>query len=79
MISAASRVVRLVNKQSDRDIVAHLSELLEEAKDGKIVGLIATAHYGSDDFAYVGSGSFCRHPHLAATAIGNLMAKFFPR
>lgn len=79
MSSAADRclgkVVRLVERQPDRDTVHQLEALLEEAKAGKIVGLLAAVHYGGSAYAYLGSGSMCSDPSRGLAAAHRLATK----
>lgn len=73
----STNLVRLVPNEADQRIVEQLRILLEEALRGEIVGLIAAAHYGADEYSYSGAGSFCAQPHLAAGALRNLSERFF--
>lgn len=68
----ARSLVRVVERRVDERIVQYLETLLEDARNGKVVGLLATVHYGKDDFAYTGAGSFCDQPSIGAVALTRL-------
>jgi hypothetical protein len=52
-----------------------LQALLEEARQGKVVGFIAAVHYGGKEFGYVGSGSMCDCPTLGIASAHKLATK----
>lgn len=55
--SPKARVISLLKRQPDKDVVEYLRQLLDEAERGEIVGVVAACHYGGDDFGYTGAGS----------------------
>ena len=74
----SSPVIQLVAARSNDDFVRKLEDLLKEANQGKVVGLIVAAHYGGAEYGYAGSGSFCDQPQLAGSALRHLWDAFFP-
>lgn len=68
------RRLALVERRVDPQVVEHLSELLEDAKQGRVVGLIAAAHYGGREHGYYGSGSLSQ-PGLGIQAVAHLAKK----
>jgi hypothetical protein len=68
-------VIRLVERRRDEDAIKHLEQLLQEAREGKIIGLLAAVHYGGSDYGYVGSGSMCHNPGVGITAAHRLATK----
>ncbi len=50
--------------------------LLEDARAGRIRGVIVAAHYDSHDFGLAGAGSLCRQRALGMAAILALQSKF---
>lgn len=71
----APRVLRLVERLPDSDVVSQLEALLRDAMDGRLIGFVAAAHYGGREYAYMGSGSMCDHPIMGAAAAHKLASK----
>jgi hypothetical protein len=55
--------------------VQQLQALLQDAIDGKVIGVIAAVHYGGREFGYVGGGSMCDHPPLGIASATKLATK----
>jgi hypothetical protein len=68
-------VLRLVEKQPDSSIIAQLNDMLRDAEKGKVIGLLAAAHYGGSAYGYYGGGSMCNTPSVGLAAIYNLTTK----
>lgn len=68
-------VIQLVEKRRDLQTIKQLEQLLRDAVAGRIVGVIAAAHYGGRDYAYPGTGSLCEHPNLGVAAAQRLTTK----
>ena len=49
--------------------------MLQDAMEGKLVGLIAAVHYGGREFGYVGAGSMCECPTLGIASAHKLATK----
>ena len=56
-------------------VVKQLQAMLQDAIDGKIFGLIASVHYGANEFSYMASGSMCNCPTIGVTAAVRLKTK----
>lgn len=52
-----------------------LQALLQDAVDGKVIGIIAAVHYGGREFGYVGAGSMCENPPLGIASATKLATK----
>ena len=52
-----------------------LRALLADAEKGLVVGLLAAAHYGGEDFHLVGTGSVCEQPTLGISAARQLISR----
>ena len=68
-------VIRLVERRRDLQTVMQLQDLLQQAMEGKIVGLVASVHYGGCEFGYIGSGSMCNNPAVGIAAAQKLATK----
>lgn len=68
-------VIQLVERRRDLQTIKQLEQLLRDAVAGRIVGVIAAAHYGGRDYAYLGTGSMCEHPNLGVAAAQKLATK----
>lgn len=74
-LSHHKNVLQLVRPQQDSSIVGYLRELLAEAEQGNIVGVIASVHYGGAEFGYIGAGSLVKNPALGLGATLRLSQK----
>lgn len=68
-------VLQLVARQRDPKIVQHLQAMLQDALEGKVVGVIASVHYGGREFSYLAVGSMCDCPTLGITSALKLKTK----
>ncbi len=69
------RIARLASRP-DQDTILTLEELLADARDARVGGIIIAAHYDQGDIGLAGAGVFCRQRALGAAAILALQAKF---
>lgn len=68
-------MVDLLEWRKNHTVIDQLKELLREAESGRVIGLIAAAHYADGDTAYVGSGSMCDNPMIGVAATQQLAKK----
>ena len=68
-------VLQLVARQRDPKIIQHLQAMLQDAIDGKVVGVIASVHYGGREFSYLAAGSMCDCPTLGIASALKLKTK----
>lgn len=68
-------MLQFVRPQPDSAIVGYLKDLLKQAEQGSIIGLIASVHYGGAEFGYVGAGSLVANPALGLGATLRLSQK----
>jgi len=62
----------------DPNTVLQLETILDEARSGSIVGVVASVHYGGLDYGFIGAGSLCDDPRLGLHAIATLAKKMLP-
>lgn len=62
--------------EDDQAITLQLQQLLQLAMAGEIKGLVVGVHYGGEEYAYAGSGTFCQQPARVETIITYLRNKF---
>ena len=62
--------------EDDQAITLQLQQLLQLAMAGEIKGLVVGIHYGGEEYAYAGSGTFCQQPNRVETIITYLRSKF---
>lgn len=68
-------VIQLVERRRDPRTIRQLELLLRDALAGRLIGLVAAAHYGGRDYAYAGTGSLCEHPNLGVAAAHRIATK----
>ena len=68
-------VLRLVEKQPDPTIIEQLRDMLRDAENGRIRGLLASAHYGGSSYGYYGGGTMCSNQTIGLAAVCNLATK----
>lgn len=68
-------MLRLAERRPDQEIIEQLRDLLRDAENGKVVGLLAAVHYGGSGFGYFGGGSMCSTPALGLQALVTLTTK----
>lgn len=74
-VPRSAQVVNLADRRKPSETADYLRALAREAEEGKIIGVIAAAHYDSGEFRYVGSGSLCASPPTGVYAVQQLMNK----
>lgn len=68
-------MLRLVERQPDEEIIEQLRDMLKDAEKGRVVGILAAAHYGGNHYGYYGGGTMCTNPAVGLMAIYNLTTK----
>lgn len=51
-------------------------ELLRDAENGVLVGVVAAAHYHDGSLGFFGSGTLCESPAIGLAAVTKLSTKF---